>query len=541
MRPTCAVWGLMVVILGGCASVQSIGGGAQDTAPPALVSAFPPDRSIRFNAGAILLEFDERVQLDLPRERLLVSPPLKALPDVRLAGPRGVEIRLNAPLEPGTTYTFHLGDRVKDLTEGNTSPDLTYVVSTGDHLDSGRFVGKVVNAFTEKPEKGMMVGLYAPGDTTAFRQGRPAYMTRTDASGRFTLANLPAGRSSVFALHDKNADQRYDLPNEEVAFLDSIITITPGDTAVRSHVLRAFLPASARQQVRSYSVNADGALELVVARPMGTIAVRDVARSGGALRWTPEFNATRDSILLWPSDTTLLSQGTYEISEAGVVLDTVRYRPTIKRPFHTGLTATLIDGKDPASILIRSARPILQIDSTRISLLHDSVPVPFTVVREDDRRCSLLFQAASGSSYRLTVLPKAIRDIHGGTNDTLRTLLGTAEERTFGSLQVGISGLAPNGRYLLQVLDGQQRVQHEAVVTAALPVVRWDRLAPGSRTLRLVLDRNGNGHWDTGEWASLTQAERTWHHPEPVNIRSGWDVKVDWSLQAPPPAGEPER
>ncbi|HNR55884.1 MAG TPA: Ig-like domain-containing protein [Flavobacteriales bacterium] len=528
----------LVLILSGCASVQNITGGDQDTEPPRLINATPPERSTRFDAPAILLEFDERVQLDRVRDRMLVSPPLSTAPDVRLAGPRGVEIKLNSPLEPATTYTFNLGDCVKDLTEGNAATGLAYVVSTGEALDSASFSGKVLNAFTGQPEKDMMVGLYAPDDTTAFRMERPAYMTRTDALGHFMISNLPNGRFSAFALRDKNANYRYDLPNEEIAFLDSAVRITVEDTLRQEHLLRSFLPASARQQVRSYSVTADGALELVMARAVDTIGLRDVARIGGELKWTPEFNAARDSVLLWPSDTTLLSQGSYEVMADQQVLDTLRYRQTRNMPYYMGLTAALVEAGDQLSIRLRSTRPITAIDSARISLERDSTSVPFRIVQDVPRSISLVFDTEGAASYRLLVLPKAVRDILGGTNDTLRATLGVLEEKSFGSLRVKLEGLDPAGRYLLQVLDGQQRIQHELPVTAELPIAVWERLTPGMRTLRLVRDSNGNGHWDTGEWALLSQPERTWYHPEQVNIRASWDVKIDWS---PAPPSSPSR
>ncbi|MBX2973107.1 MAG: hypothetical protein KF797_08390, partial [Flavobacteriales bacterium] len=51
-------WALM----GSCASVQNITGGEQDTRPPILLNAVPADRSTGFDAKAILLEFNERIQ-----------------------------------------------------------------------------------------------------------------------------------------------------------------------------------------------------------------------------------------------------------------------------------------------------------------------------------------------------------------------------------------------------------------------------------------------------------------------------------------------
>lgn len=523
------VWALM----GSCASVRPITGGEPDTISPRMIAASPMHRSTGFHANTILLEFDERIQLERVRERLLISPPLETPPLVRLAGPRSVEIALKAPLLPNTTYTFNLGESVKDLTEGNVATGLSYVVSTGEELDSAAVAGTITNAFTGAPEKLMNVGLYAADDTTAFRTGRPTYMTRTDATGKFLITNLPYGNYSVLALLDKNANYKYDLPNEEIAFLDSTVRAGVLDSSLVVLEMRSFLPASARQQIRTYTVVPDGAFELVFARPVDRVSVTDVARTGGMLTWSAAYNTTRDTVTLWPSDTTLLGQGMYEIRVADVALDTLRYRNSRKMPYYTGLAAHLVEEAGHTYIKLRSSRPLAALDTSKIILRSDSATIPFQTEQPDPRTVHFTFQARSGMPLQLWIPAKTIRDLYGGTNDSLRTAFGTAAERATGSLNVAITGLPTNEAYILQLLDGQQRVQSEAPVTKAAPTVEWKLLPPGIRGLRLVEDTNGNGRWDTGEWATLQQPERIWHHTEPTNVRASWDVKVDWVLPTP--------
>lgn len=517
-----------------CASVRPITGGEKDNTAPAFVGAVPAQRTTRFDAKAILLEFDERIQLDRARERMLVSPPLAEKPDVRLVGPRSLEIRLNGDLVPGTTYTFNLGECVKDLTEGNVASGLTYVMSTGDVLDSARIAGRVLNAFTGAPEKEMIVGLYAPGDTGSFRRGRPAYMTRTDATGNFGMANLPHGTFSLLALHDKNADLRYDLPNEEIAFQDSAVHLSPSDTVPPSYVLHSFLPLSAHQQVRSYSVTVEGALELVLARAVDTVAIRDVGRTGGTRTWSAEFNPTRDTVLLWPSDTTLVNEGAYEIRDRSTVLDTLRYRRTKPMPFHLRAVASVERAVADTRILVRSSRPVEKVDSTRITVEVDSIPVTFRLEQGKELRSLwVVLQTPTERPIDLLLSPKALRDVLGAGNDTLRSHFGAHEDLAMGELAITMKGLRPDVHHLLQILDAQQHVEHEAPVTLADPVVKWGGLLPGVRTLRLVEDKNNNGRWDSGEWHTQRQAERTWHHAEPVNVRAAWNVEVEWRLPKP--------
>jgi len=531
MRP----WGqlLGVALLAcSCAQVAQITGGEKDTIPPELVDASPPNGSTRFSAEVIHLLFDERIQLDRPRERLLVSPPLAEPPVVRAAGSRGVDIRIGSPLEPNTTYTFELGECVKDLAEGNAAPSLAYVFTTGDVLDSLTVTGTVVNAYTGVAEKDMFVMVYTESDT-AFRVGRPGHMTRCDSKGTFTIQHLPANSYHLFALRDKNANFRYDLPNEEIAFLDSLYVTDPADSVAPAVVLRAFLPASSLQQVRSYKVIPDGAFQLVLAKPADTLSIRDVAREGGTLSWQSEWGPGRDTVLLWPSDTTLLTQGAYAVADGSTILDTLRYKPLQRMPFNTAVKVSLMENDEGASIRIRAARPIKSLDTSRFIVMRDSTLLDYRMERStsDTRSAFLMTDIKAGASLSITLLPKAIRDIYGGVNDTLRITLGRAAEQATGSLRIAVKGIGPQYNQLLQVLDGQQRLVEQAQVSDASPNALWDRMLPGMYTLRLVEDRNGNGHWDTGTWEPRVQPERVRYHTEPLNVRAAWDVGLDWVLE----------
>ena len=125
-----------------------------------------------------------------------------------------------------TTYTINFGAAIKDLHEGNQFKDYVYSFSTGDHIDTLCIAGKVLNAADKKPVGDVYVSLYAanqenidslPLTTT------PNYITKTDKEGNFRLTGLADQQYLVFALKDANSNLYFDLPNEEVAFLDTLV------------------------------------------------------------------------------------------------------------------------------------------------------------------------------------------------------------------------------------------------------------------------------------------------------------------------------
>ena len=53
-------------------------------------------------------------------------------------------------------------------------------------------------------------------------------------------------------------------------------------------------------------------------------------------------------------------------------------------------------------------------------------------------------------------------------------------------------------------------------------------LRPGKAYMRLFIDSNGNGVWDTGDYASLTHPEEMFYYNKQIEIRAGWDNEINW-------------
>ncbi len=532
MRPFGLLY-LLILLLSACAQVADISGGERDTDPPLLVVADPPHLTTNFTGDRITLSFNERVQLDRVRDRLLISPPLTSTPEVRLTGPRTVTIGLTAPLSPNTTYSFSIGEAIRDLTEGNIAAGLVHVISTGSFVDSSMIAGKVTNAFTGQPESGVLVVVHQVGDTGSVRTSRPAFATRTNGSGDLLLDHLRDGEYRLYALRDQNANYRFDLPNEEIAFLDDPVRALRPSDSLQVHQLRLFKEVGSKQQVRETQVTADGALQLILNRPAKSITIEDVARTGGTLQWLTEWVPTRDTVLLWPSDTTALQAGRYRITAEEEVIDTIGYRRRQAMPFFTGLMVELMDGSDSGMISISASRPIATIDTSLFEIMHEDKAIDHSLSRDPTSPRKIRIEASilPGDEVLLLIRPGAITDIYGGRNDTLRAPLGRAAEESTGSVRIKLKVEdGSTGPFIIQLLDPQGRVLLEGPITGPGEEIVWDRLPPGKARLRLIGDSNGNGRWDTGDLDRGVQPEMVWHHPDVLNIRAAWDIGIEWRI-----------
>lgn len=256
---------ILVVVAGfcwGCAQQGSPSGGPRDEDPPEVLSSHPENYSTLFKAKRIQITFDEYIVLDNVNQQLVVSPPMEEKPEVRLKG-KTLIIQFEEELRDSTTYTFNFGTAIKDLHEGNILYNYEYVFSTGDILDSLSVRGTLKYAENLKvPEESVTIMLYENlADSVPLTQ-IPLYVGRSNDSGVFSVNNLKADTFKVFALKDANYNLLFDLPTEEIGFLDSSLVVDPD--LIRS-ILEAELPDSARVKDDSLAVHrpADPVFEVV--------------------------------------------------------------------------------------------------------------------------------------------------------------------------------------------------------------------------------------------------------------------------------------
>jgi len=208
----------------GCAQIGFPTGGEKDTIPPVLVSAAPPSQSIGFTGKKIVFTFNEYVDLQDLQKNIFISPPLKNNPVVS-SYLTHVNINFRDSLAPNTTYIISLGNAIRDINENNVFSNFNYVFSTGDHIDSLNFNGKVTLAETGLADSTMIALLYRNLDDSAVQHFVPDYMARISGDGSFNFHNLPAGTFKLYALQDADGGRTYNSKKETFAFFDSVIVI----------------------------------------------------------------------------------------------------------------------------------------------------------------------------------------------------------------------------------------------------------------------------------------------------------------------------
>ncbi|HSH52404.1 MAG TPA: Ig-like domain-containing protein, partial [Bacteroidales bacterium] len=217
-----AIFFFLIFWISGCAKIVAPTGGPKDVDPPKVLSSNPPNYSTNFEGDKIEITFDEFIQLKDLNQNLVVSPPIEEKPEITVKG-KSLIIEFFTELIDSTTYNIYLGNSVQDYNEGNPIENFQYVLSTGKYIDSMSVEGKVLNAFNLLPQEDVLVMLYSNFSDSVPIKNIPEYISKTNEEGFFQINNIRNETFKIFALRDANKNYLYDLPNEGIAFSDSIV------------------------------------------------------------------------------------------------------------------------------------------------------------------------------------------------------------------------------------------------------------------------------------------------------------------------------
>ena len=219
-----------LLLLTNCAKRGTITGGSKDTIAPKIINSTPDNYTTDFKNVEIKISFNELIKIKDINKQLIISPPMKKQPVIVPQGSASkyIAIRILDSLLPNTTYSFNFGQSITDNNEGNPYSQFKYVFSTGSYIDSLTVVGKVKDAYEQKPESFVSVMLYDAKtftDSTVYKE-TPLYITNTlDSLKVFSLENLKEGAYKIIALKDINSNNKYDSTTDKIGFIDLPITI----------------------------------------------------------------------------------------------------------------------------------------------------------------------------------------------------------------------------------------------------------------------------------------------------------------------------
>ena len=215
---------IIIEMLLSCAQIVAPTGGKKDTLAPIIVKMIPANQSRNFNGKQIDILFDEYVSVDNIQQQLSITPNLEGTYETKIL-PKGARLIFDKPFKENTTYSLNFRNTFKDMNERNIAKNIKLVFSTGKIIDSIKVSGKVNNPLTNKPMMDVSVGLYVYSDTLNPKKIKPYYFMKTDSSGIFTIENVAAGKYRIYAVTDVNNNLLYEEAKENLGLIRDTITL----------------------------------------------------------------------------------------------------------------------------------------------------------------------------------------------------------------------------------------------------------------------------------------------------------------------------
>lgn len=533
---------LFILLLERCAQIGTLSGGTRDTIPPKLIEAIPANKTVNFNSDQIVLKFNEHIKLaDLPNQ-LIISPKLGFDPDISTEGKKLIISFNKQTLLPNTTYRFYFGKAIIDMTEANALENFEYVFSTGNNIDSLTVKGIVLNAFNNKPEKDIIIGLYnkaEDADSLPYKK-TPNYITRTNEGGEFIFGNLPHAIYKVYALADKNKNYMYDGDIERIAFNDSLLDLN-SDTSIN---LVLFKEEPSKAFIKKINSPYYGFSQVILNKksilslnPLNKDEAKNIFETNvGKEKDTLSFyyKNLKDTLVLLLKNVSFKKTDTIEVklpkvnsgNKAGnkKMVTFSDNAVTGKLPVNTPLQLIFLNWMDTARTDITK----LKLVSKKDSLISDE-PIKHKWI--DIHTLEITNKLKQGLDYSLKTDTTAFFDVNGNKNDSSLINFQTQSENELGKLSLKLLFNKKQG-YLVQVINDQEQIIREQFVTFSLSgsnavTIDFINVTPGTYKIKIVFDANENKKWDTGDLNLKIQPEHVFIHSKAIKVLADWEIEEE--------------
>lgn len=187
------------------------------------------------------------------------------------------------------------------------------------------------------------------------------------------------------------------------------------------------------------------------------------------------------------------------------------------------------------SIILKFETPIATIDpgGVHLEVKRDTMWLPYPSTLPQLRlvdecnpmRYWLPVATLPDSTYRLTIDSAAVFSVYGLVNDMLSKEMKVKGLEEYANVYFKVN--VKNSAFVELLASGEKVVRTVPVNNGQFELLN---VTPGTYYLRLTLDNNGNGKWDTGNYKNHLQPEEVYYYPNKLRLRRNWDLDESWNI-----------
>ena len=525
---------MVMILVAGCARRSAPTGGLKDSIPPVLVASNPKMNNVNFSADEIRLTFNEWVELKGLDQQLIISPPIeKNKYEIKpLSGiTKKIFISFLDSLQENTTYTINFGNSIVDNNEGNEMNFFNYTFSTGPTLDSLFIKGNVEDAFNLETDEYLSLQLYRIDSTfndSIIYNNQPTYLANSLDTTAYRFKNLREGKYILIALKDMGNDYIFNPLYDKIGYYDSIISL-PKDSIIN---LRLFKEETPIIWDRPHFINSEkigfgyyGKLDLS--------KISLVSKIPDSINYLFTKEKDKDTINFWLSKNSLDSLE-FKLKEVDTIKTlTVKFDRSkdsiIDSLRISDITKSVIGLKE--KFKLSSNLPVKKISDSLIFIRDiDSTLIPFkSSINNNLDEVTLDFDVKPQDDYSIYILPNAIIDHRGGTNDTLGFRTRSQSLEDYGNVYLNVIRDSES-QYILQMVNSNNEIVRKYNSIKSDGIYNFELVKPGKYIFRMIRDNNRNKEWDTGNYLKKIQPEEVYYSNFELEIRANWDFNETLNL-----------
>ena len=161
---------------------------------------------------------------------------------------------------------------------------------------------------------------------------------------------------------------------------------------------------------------------------------------------------------------------------------------------------------------------------------HDTLwrkaPFILRASKEKLRTYEILGEWRPGLEYSLEFDSLCFQDIYGLTSPAIKHGFKVRGEDDFSSFFLTLTGMK-DSIVVAQLLDKSGAVIKTS--TTRNGYAEFYYVNPNTYYLRIFVDRNNNGVWDTGNFDEGIQPESVYYYHEEIECKQKWDVSRTWN------------
>ena len=525
---------MVMILVAGCARRSAPTGGLKDSIPPVLVASNPKMNNVNFSADEIRLTFNEWVELKGLDQQLIISPPIeKNKYEIKpLSGiTKKIFISFLDSLQENTTYTINFGNSIVDNNEGNEMNFFNYTFSTGPTLDSLFIKGNVEDAFNLETDEYLSLQLYRIDSTfndSIIYNNQPTYLANSLDTTAYRFKNLREGKYILIALKDVGNDYIFNPLYDKIGYYDSIISL-PKDSIINLRLFKEEVPII---WDRPHFINSQkigfgyyGKLDLS--------KISLVSKIPDSINYLFTKEKDKDTINFWLSKNSLDSLE-FKLKEVDTIKTlTVKFDRSkdsiIDSLRISDITKSVIGLKE--KFKLSSNLPVKKISDSLIFIRDiDSTLIPFkSSINNNLDEVTLDFDVKPQDDYSIYILPNAIIDHRGGTNDTLGFRTRSQSLEDFGNVYLNVIRDSES-QYILQMVNSNNEIVRKYNSINSDGLYNFESVKPGKYIFRMIRDNNRNKEWDTGNYLKKIQPEEVYYSNFELEIRANWDFNETLNL-----------